>query len=613
MCGIIGLTTEKRGNIAELLVEGLRRLEYRGYDSVGIALVGSNGLVIRKAAGKIDDFAKKIDFASLKGKAGIGHTRWATHGSPTDYNAHPHTDCRDEIAVVHNGVIRNFASLREELAARNHRLKSETDTELIAHLIEEYLARGDEFIVAFAKALSRLQGTYALAIVHRREPDRVYFARMRSPLLLGLGEGENAVASDIPALLTVTRRILPLEDGEFGYITPREVKIYRLNEEGVARVPAGELASRTKTIEWTPEAASKSGYPHFMIKEIYEQPQALYDTYNGSIEDPAVREAARLLVESDKVIIVAAGTSYHAGLVLHYFLSRLAKRISSPLIASEYEVLLPVVDKDTLVVAVSQSGETFDTLEAVRHYMERGAKVVGVTNVIGSALSRYADLSLYTRAGPEIGVAATKTYLTQILLLELLAVAASRENNVIDEDEARLLRNMIGDAPVVVKDAIEVGDPEARELSRVIQRSSMYILGRGLGAYLAKEAALKVKEIAYVHAEAYPAGESKHGPIALVDKGFPVFVLGTSDSPEVSGNAIEMRARGAWVRVVKPANLELDLPRDIMVQDSPPTSHILLEPFSIIPFFQLLAYHMAVRRGYDPDKPRNLAKTVTVE
>lgn len=598
--------------MVDLLVEGLRRLEYRGYDSVGVAVVSGGSLIVRKAAGSIDNFTSKIDVSKIKGRAGIGHTRWATHGPPTNYNAHPHWDCNGDIAVVHNGVIRNFAALRRVLAS-SHKLSSDTDTELVAHLIEEGVGSGLSFLGALAKALTRVEGTYALAILYRGEPDKVYFAKMRSPLILGFGNGENAVASDITALLTVTRKVLPLEDGEFGYISPSTVKVYRLEGGRIVEVSAGEIASRTKLVEWTPESASKSGYSHYMIKEIHEQPQALIDTYNGSVEDPALVEAARLLAGADKIIIVAAGTSYNAGLVFHYYLSRLAGLPSYPVISSEFKVLEPTVGKDTVVVAISQSGETFDTLEAVRHYEERGARILGVTNVIGSALSREAEMSLFTRAGPEIGVAATKTYLTQILLLGLLAVKTGSINGFLDEVEERHLSNIIGEAPVIAKDSIEVGDSEARELSRKITYKSMYILGRGLGAFLAKEAALKVKEIAYVHAEAYPAGESKHGPIALVEEGFPVFVIATSDSPEVSGNAIEMRARGAWVRIIKPANMELDVPADVVVQSAPPTSHLLLEPYSIIPFFQLLAYHMAVARGYDPDKPRNLAKTVTVE
>jgi len=614
LCGIIGVTSTRRDNVVDVLVEGLRRLEYRGYDSVGIAVVDpEKGLVVRKAAGKIDDFVRKAGLEEVRGRTGIGHTRWATHGPPTDYNAHPHTDCRERLAVVHNGVIRNYSSLRDYIRARGHRLRSDTDTELIAHLVEEGIEEGLGFTEALGRALRRLEGSYALAFVYTGDPDRVYFAKNRSPLILGLGEGENVVASDVTAVLTITRRIVPLEDGEFGWISPTRVEVYRITREGIVRVPDEEIMARVKVIEWAPEAASKAGYPHYMIKEIYEQPQALTDTYNGNVEDPALVEAARMIVRAGKVIIAGAGTSYHAGLVFHYFLARLAGIASHPLIASEYKVLQPTIDSDTLVIAVSQSGETYDTLEAVREYKELGARTIAVTNVVGSALSREADLTLYTRAGPEIGVAATKTYLTQVLLLEMLAVrAGAASGRLSHEEEARLLA-LLGEAPNIARVAIEAGDPAALEIARENPEGSMYILGRGLGAALAKEAALKVKEIAYLHAEAYPAGESKHGPIALVEPGFPVFVVATSDSPEVAGNAIEMAARGARVRVVRPAGLELELPDDIEVLDFPPVPHILLEPFSLIPYFQLTAYHLAVAKGYDPDKPRNLAKTVTVE
>ncbi len=614
MCGIIGVTTSKRDNVVDVIIEGLRRLEYRGYDSVGIAVIDEQGTIVaKKAAGTIDSFVRKTDLSSIKGRTGIGHTRWATHGPPTDYNAHPHTDCNGRVAVVHNGVIRNFSSLRQQLIEKGHHVRSETDTELIAHLLEEELRRTTSGVEALSRVLHEIQGTYALGILVAGEPDKIYFARMRSPLIVGIGDGENAIASDIPAIISLTRRVLVLEDGEFGYITPNRVEIYRLTHGGYMRVPQDLVVSRVKTIEWTPEAASKSGYPHFMIKEIFEQPEALYATLSGSAEDPLIREAARMILGAEKVVIVGAGTSYHAGLVLEYFLAKLAGVVSYPLIASEYKLLEDAIGRDTVVVAVSQSGETFDTLEAVRAFKERGASIIGVTNVVGSALSREADLTLYTRAGPEIGVAATKTYLTQVLLLELLAIFAAEIGGRYDSSTTRDYLDVLSKAPITAKDSIEVGDPEAKILARRLVKPSMYIIGRGLGAMLAREAALKIKEIAYLHAEAYPAGESKHGPIALVEEGFPVFVIATRDSPEVAGNAVEMRARGAWVRVVKPANYELELPSDVEVQATPPVESHLLEPFSIIPFFQLLAYHTAVSRGYDPDKPRNLAKTVTVE
>ncbi|GAB6147655.1 glutamine--fructose-6-phosphate transaminase (isomerizing) [Stetteria hydrogenophila] len=598
-----------------LLVRGLERLEYRGYDSAGIAVVGPEGLAVRKSVGAIERLKRRFDLDSLRGSCGLGHTRWATHGAPSDVNAHPHTDCTESIAVVHNGVIRNYASLRAEVEARGHRLRSETDTEVIAHLVEEGFKSTGDMVEALAYALGKLTGSYAIALVTSREPGRIYFARMKSPLILGLGDQGNAVASDIPALLEVTRRVVVVEDGEFGWIEPGRVKLYRMTESGYIEVPEADVLARVKIVEWTPEAASKAGYPHFMIKEIYEQPQALRDTLNGVLEDPAVRAAADAVAGARVVYVAGAGTSYHAGLVFAYMLARMAGRAAVPVVASEAKRYAGAVGEGDVVVAVSQSGETFDTLELVREYKRLGARIVGVTNVVGSALDRESDYTIYTRAGPEIGVAATKTYLSQVLALTLLAVEAGLSTGRLLEGEAAGVRRALERAPEVAAESIKVGDAISRSLSSSMDRRSLYILGRGLGSLLAMEAALKVKEIAYLHAEAYPAGESKHGPIALVEDGFPVFIIATSDSPEVAGNALEMASRGAVVRVFKPSDLELEIPRGAAtVYNMPPTGGALvLEPFTLIPPFQLLAYYTAVARGYDPDKPRNLAKTVTVE
>ena len=613
MCGIIGITAAG-GNVVPLVIEGLERLEYRGYDSVGIAVVSEGRIVVRKGAGQLARVRERLAFDLLEGSTAIGHTRWATHGEPNDVNAHPHLDCTGRVAVVHNGVIRNYASLRAELAAR-HRLLSETDTELIAHLVEEGLSRGLSEVEALASALSRVEGSYAIAMIIASEPRKIFFARMRSPLILGLGDGANAVASDIPALLHITRRIVPLEDGEFGWISPDSFRLYRLLGDGrVAAVGRGEVESRLKVVEWSVERASKGGYPHFMIKEIYEQPQAVTDTYNGVVEDPATAKAAAAIAGASRVFIVGAGTSYHAGLVFSYYLSRVAGIASLPLIASEFKVYEPSVGEGDVVIAISQSGETYDTLEAIRHYKRRGASVVGVTNVVGSALDRESAISIYIRAGPEIGVAATKTFTSQIMALQVVALKAAVATGRLGQSDARASLAALQGAGRVIAKAISGGEPLAKVIARSIQAKSMYILGRALGVPLAKEAALKVKEIAYLHAEAYPAGESKHGPIALVEEGFPVFILATSDSPEIAGNALEMAARGAEVTVMKPDDVELDLPETERIRVfTVPGGGLLMEPFSLTPFFQLLAYYRAVYSGYDPDKPRNLAKTVTVE
>nr|WP_241759716.1 glutamine--fructose-6-phosphate transaminase (isomerizing) [Aeropyrum pernix] len=617
LCGIIGLAFAEGNSVAGALVRGLKRLEYRGYDSMGVAVIEPPGrLVVRKAAGKIGEVVRRTGVLSLRGRVGIGHTRWATHGPPNDVNAHPHTDCGGRVAVVHNGVIRNYASLRRELEARGHRLVSETDTELVAHLIEEYLGRGYSFLEALSLLGRVLRGSYALALLHLGEPDKVYFLRYKSPLVVGLGEGVNAVASDITAVLDVARDVIVLEDGEFGWISPEGVAIYRpRGDGGFEPLPPGALEERVKRVEWTPESASKAGYPHFMLKEIYEQPRALAETFEGIIEDPALLRAAGLVAGAGRLLIVGAGTSFHAGLVGHYYLSRLAGILGHPVVASEHKVYTPGVDGETVVVAVSQSGETYDTLEAVREWRGRGARVIGVTNVVGSALDREADVTLYLRAGPEIGVAATKTFLAQTILLQTLSIAAAGEAGRLTSGETRELTGVLEGAPDAARRAILASEGAAREAASLLKGAgSMYIIGRGLGGRLAMEAALKVKEVSYIHAEAYPAGESKHGPIALVEPGFKVYVVATSDSPEVMGNAIEMKARGASVTVVAPSDLQLDTPEGIEVLKMPPTGgETLLDPYSLTPYFQLLAYHLAVARGYDPDKPRNLAKTVTVE
>ncbi len=613
LCGIIGVCSVDR-NVAPMISLGLRRLEYRGYDSVGVAIIDERNVQVWKAKGDVDSFLSRFKIDSIAGKTGLGHTRWATHGPPSDVNAHPHMDCRGKIAVVHNGVLRNFVTLRSILELRGHSIVSDTDTELIAHLIEDETQFSSSFFEAFARAVSRLEGSYAIAVVNEEEPHRIYFARMKSPLVIGVGGGFNAVASDIPAIVEYTRRIIVLNDGELGWITPGEVRVFRLTDEGLVEVDREELLSRIFFIEWSVEAASKHGYPYFMMKEIVEQPDSVRSTYEGNVSDPVLKAIASLLATSDNIIVTGAGTSYHAGLVFTYYLANIAGRHSIPLIASEYKILERAVSKRDVVVAISQSGETFDTLEAVRAFKGKGARVVGVTNVVGSALSREADITVYMRAGPEIGVAATKTFTSQIMLLTLISIYTAREAGLLGDSEVEAEIASLAEAPDIVRESIErsIEVINDRELG---EHRSAYILGRGLGAHIAKEAALKIKEIAYVHAESYPAGESKHGPIALIDKEFPVYFAATRDSPEITGNIMEMAARGARVVVVKPEDYKLPVGvKEAKIVEMPPTKKdIKLDPYALTPYFQILAYKEAVARGYNPDKPRNLAKTVTVE
>ncbi|MEM5874168.1 MAG: glutamine--fructose-6-phosphate transaminase (isomerizing) [Acidilobaceae archaeon] len=614
LCGIIGvaLTNNKAGTY---IAKGLKRLEYRGYDSVGSVIITSDGRVlIKKQKGDVDAFLSRFKIEDIDGSVGIGHTRWATHGEPSDINAHPHTDCKKTIFIVHNGVVRNYSSLREELMNKKHELISVTDTELIAHVIEEELERSKTFLEALAKAVKRVSGAYALAIIYSKEPDRVYFVKKGNPLVIGISNIGMFIASDIPALLEFARNVVVIEDNEIGWITNNDYKVFRL-EEGFEEIVLIPVSKTPIVVEWTLEEAEKGGHPHFMIKEIEEQPHVLASTYNGLVEDPKTLIVSEMIASAEKVLIVGAGSSFNAGLVIAYYLTELAKVLPHLAVSSEFKVYKNVVDKNTLVIAISQSGETYDTLVAIREFKKLGARIIGISNVIGSALYRDSDICVLMRAGPEIGVAATKTYLSQVLVGEIIAIKAARAAGRLGISEEKEQLNSLSLAPSITKRSIEISHKSADPSLLSSEHKSSYILGKGLGGLLAREAALKIKEISYIHAEAYPAGESKHGPIALVERSFPVFFIATSDAEEIGGNIAEMAARKAKTVVVKPKNLNLQLSRDLseLVIEMPAALNILLEPYSLIPFFQILAYRTAVVRGYNPDKPRYLAKTVTVE
>ncbi|WP_148682822.1 glutamine--fructose-6-phosphate transaminase (isomerizing) [Pyrobaculum ferrireducens] len=602
MCGIFGVVFAERPGrpLGEILRRGLERLEYRGYDSAGVAVV-DRGLVVRKDAGKVAEVARRYGFDALQGVAGLAHTRWATHGRPDQVNAHPHVDCGGVIAVVHNGIIENYAELKEELAKRGHVFRSETDTEVVAHLVEEYKRQGLDTFSAFRKAVSRIRGAYAIALIDAENPQVIYFARHLSPLIIGVGDGFNIVASDIPTVLDHTKRIIAVRDGEYGYITPTEVYI---EADGVPQ----DAASRVEEIPWSAEMATKGGYPHFMFKEIYEQPESLASTAAG-LEPARLEAAANALLAARNVYIVGAGTSYHAGLILAHLLPRL-KLTPVPIVASEYAAYEPLFDKDDFAIAVSQSGETIDTIKAVRAMRERGVRVAAVTNVVGSTLSRESDLVIYTRAGPEIGVAATKTFTTQVLTLSALYVSALR---LLGYDVAERERELKA-APDLARRVVEKTAGTAKDLARRLrQKPSAYYLGRGAALPVAMEGALKLKEVAYIHAEAYPAGESKHGPIALVEEDFPVvFVFSDPATREKTlSNVAEMKARGAFAIGTVPARSDYAKKLDVAIEV--PDAGELTAPIAHVIPLQMLAYFAAVERGYDPDKPRNLAKTVTVE
>lgn len=611
MCGIIGVVGKPGNNVVPKTIEGLYRLEYRGYDSVGLAAVTpSNRLEVRKAAGRLGRVERILGMRSIVAWCAVGHTRWATHGPPTDYNAHPHTDCRNTLAVVHNGIIKNFMELRSYLSERGHELRSDTDTELIAHLIEEFLSKGMDLLAALKETVKLLEGSYALAVVYVGSPDRIYFAKRESPLVIGLGDGENFLASDIPAFLEHANRVIILEDGEVGWITADGVHIEKVDGRPV------DARSRVKVIEWSAEMASKGGYPHYMLKEIHEQPRSLRDTYFGMLSVKEVAKASEMLLSGRRIYVTAAGTSYHAALVFDYVMNSVSGIPVIPFISSEYKKYSKVIRSDDVLVAISQSGETIDTLKAVRLFKQCGGKVIAVSNVLGSAIPRESDLTLYTRAGPEIGVAATKTFLAQVMVLTYLAAKVALYGGAVSESEYNDLVNSLSEAPRLVEDSINRTEGYIRDLASYLVKSGhkdLYYLGRGLGYPLALEGALKLKEVAYLHAEAYPAGESKHGPIALVREGYPVLFVVTSDTrDEIIGNMQEMKARGALVMALSRSDVGVRETSGVLIE-VPAASSLLLEPFSLVPPLQLLAYYASVKQGHDPDRPRNLAKTVTVE
>ncbi|MET1159370.1 MAG: glutamine--fructose-6-phosphate transaminase (isomerizing) [Thermoprotei archaeon] len=613
MCGIIGIVSIKGKTPYRpglMVYKGLLRLEYRGYDSAGVGSVYDDGIVVIKGKGKIADLEKKLCLSCIEGYTIIGHTRWATHGAPSDTNAHPHIDCNNKIAVVHNGIIQNFRELKELLLKRGHIFRSETDTEVVPHLIEEFYKTTGNFYEAFKQAIKMLKGSYALVVITSYEPDKLFFAKKDSPLIIGLGEGYNIIASDIPALLEYTRRVITVRDNWVGYITPTRIFIEDLETGKVI-----EWERLIRVVEWSLEDATKAGYPHFMLKEIHEQPRALKDTFYGIQNDLAVEEAVKLLLDANKVYITGAGTSYHACYYYSILSSILAGRITYHFIASEYSTYSETTSEGDVLIVVSQSGETMDALKALKAFKEKGAKVIAISNVVDSAIPRESDVALYTRAGPEIGVAATKTFTTQTLVLSWIAITLGEAIGKLTPSEANEYRSWLEKSGEIAASVISWSESLAKELAIWLStKNSAYYLSRGIGLPIAMEGALKLKEIAYIHAEAYPAGESKHGPIALVEEDFPViFTVPNHRELEklLLGNIQEMKARGAIIIGIAPETTILADQLDYWFKI--PATHWILTPITHTPPQQLLAYHTAVKRGYDPDKPRNLAKTVTVE
>jgi glutamine---fructose-6-phosphate transaminase (isomerizing) len=609
MCGIVGYVGPDEA--LPIILEGLHRLEYRGYDSAGVAVL-DGGLTVVKKAGKLEALEKELaDGGAPAGRVGMGHTRWATHGPPTDLNAHPHLDCRGRIAVIHNGIIENFHELRERLELNGHALVSETDTEVVAHLVEDAVRAGAGLPDAVRAAVAELEGAYALVVLSADEPDVIVGVRVSSPMVVGLGEGESLLASDAPALLPRTRRIVPLLDRQVAELRADGVRISDL--QGV------EAEVEPLDVEWDLGRAEKGGFDDFMLKEIHEQPQAIRDTIRGRTRGGVHRlDELRMSEEAiravDKVFVVACGTAFHAGLVAKYAIEHWTRLPVEIEIASEFRYRDPVLDRNTLTLAVSQSGETIDTLEALRHAKEQGSWGVAITNTVGSSVAREADAAMYTHAGPEIGVAATKTFATQMVALDLLALYLAQVRRTMFPEEIGGIVDRMLELPSQVRRSLELDGAIGELAERYHTARDFLFIGRHTGYPAALEGALKLKEISYIHAEGYPAGELKHGPIALVEPGMPVVAVATECHvyPKVLSNIQEVKARGADViAVVTEGNTEIRRYADHVLEV--PRTPELLSPVVVSVPLQLLAYRIAKLRGCDVDQPRNLAKSVTVE
>jgi len=609
MCGIVGYAGPDEA--LPIILEGLERLEYRGYDSAGVAIL-DGGLSVEKKAGKVQDLQKVISQGVLPpGRVGMGHTRWATHGAPTDQNAHPQVDCHGRVAVIHNGIIENFAEIRAELEGAGHTFASDTDTECVAHLVEAVCREGAGLAEAVRRVVPRLEGAYALVVLSADEPDLIVGVRLSSPMVVGLGDGENLLASDPPALLQRTRRIVPLKDGQMVELRASGVRITDL--EG------GEVEAIPLEVDWDLRRAEKGGFEDFMLKEIHEQPQAIRDTIRGRVRAGVHRlDELRMSEDAiravDGVFVVACGTAFHAGLVAKYAIERWTRLPVEIDIASEFRYRDPVLDENTLTLAISQSGETIDTLQALRHAKSQSSLVLAITNTVGSSVAREADAAIYTHAGPEVGVAATKTFATQMVTLHLLGLYLAQVRGTMSAQDIGESVDRILDLPGQVRRALDL-DEQVTELARVYgDARDVLFLGRHTGYPAALEGALKLKEISYIHAEGYAAGELKHGPIALVEQGTPVVAVATESHvyPKMLSNIQEVKARGAQViAVATEGDRQIGALADHVLEV--PRTPDLFAPVVVSVPLQLLAYRIAKLRGADVDQPRNLAKSVTVE
>ncbi|MGL5053215.1 MAG: glutamine--fructose-6-phosphate transaminase (isomerizing) [Cetobacterium sp.] len=606
MCGIVGYIG--KGDAKSVVLQGLEKLEYRGYDSAGIAVIKDSKIRVEKKKGKLVNLVDHLENIDLKSHIGIGHTRWATHGEPSDRNSHPHYSEDMSIAVVHNGIIENYSSLKEELINKGYKFTSDTDTEVVAHLIHS-VYKGDIF-KAVTETVKKLRGSYALGIIHKDFQNEIICTRKDSPLVIGIGEGENFIASDVPAILKYTKNVYFLEDGDFARLKKDSIEIFDKALNSVKR--------EIKVIEWDYEQATKGGYPHFMIKEIFEQPKSIEETLNRRIHDGIIDFSDVLSDEEIKqfnmIHIVACGTAFHAGLQGQYALRELARTNSFVQIASEYRYMNPFVDENTLAIFVSQSGETLDTLAALKEAKSRGAKTLAITNVVGSTISREADSTIYTMAGPEIAVASTKAYTTQVIIFQLLSIYLGEKKGLIKKDKAAQLIASLYKVPEKVRKTLENTDMIKTVANFMKDKHNGFYIGRGVDFATALEGSLKMKEITYIHTEAFPAGELKHGSIALIEPGTPVVVVAMQSNllEKTISNIKELKARGAHITTISKNSCKEAIEASdefIGVEDIEDVFSVLL---AVIPL-QLLSYYTSVQKGIDVDKPRNLAKSVTVE
>ena len=614
VCGIIGYIGSKR--VIPILIDGLRRLEYRGYDSAGVAVVRDGQVDLRRSAGKLARLEEVIAATPIEGEYGIGHTRWATHGRPTEENAHPHRDCTGRIVVVHNGIIENYLDLKQQLQKEGHAFVTETDTEIVAHLVEREM-KDDGLENAVRRALLYMRGLFALVLISADDPNKIVTVRNGPPIVVGLGEGEFFVASDIPAILSHTRDVVFLGDEEMAIITPAGVEFTDYSGRAVSK--------KSTKVSWDPVMAEKAGYKHFMLKEIFEQPWAVKETVLGRASQESgmvylheIEISDQALRSVERIVILACGTSWHAALVAKFLFETLARVPVDVDYGSEYRYRDPIVSANTLAVVVTQSGETADTLAALREAKKKGALSIAVCNVVGSMATRETDGTVYTHAGPEIGVASTKAFTTQIVALQLLAMYLGQIRGTLSPEAAKPHIQGLTQLPLLLEETLRC-EPIIEEIAkRFYQRSDFLYLGRGINYPIALEGALKLKEISYIHAEGYPAGEMKHGPIALIDEQMPIVTIAPDDHvfEKMIGNIQEAKARGGSVVALTTAGHRsirelLDPAQDFLIEV--PASHPLLTPVLMVVPLQLLAYHIAIRRGCDVDQPRNLAKSVTVE